>query len=153
LEFVKDVLNEVGENATSEQVNNLIRKKLDNNELIFGFGHAVLRVEDPRATVFYDLAQEKFPQHPLVKIALLLRSEGPKILGKNPKISDPFPNVDAISGTVLAAAGFPYPQYFTVLFGLSRVVGIARQIVYERMEARECKGTPIVRPKYLYKGK
>jgi citrate synthase len=153
LEFVKDVLNEVGENATPEQVNNLIRKKLDNNELIFGFGHAVLRVEDPRATVFYDLAQEKFPQHPLVKIALLLRSEGPKILGKNPKISDPFPNVDAISGTVLAAAGFPYPQYFTVLFGLSRVVGIARQIVYERMEARECKGTPIVRPKYLYKGK
>jgi citrate synthase len=61
--------------------------------------------------------------------------------------------VDAISGTLLTAAGFPYPEYYTVLFGLSRVVGIARQIVYERCEARDGKGTPIIRPKYIYKGK
>jgi len=81
-----------------------------------------------------------------------LRQEGPKILSQNPKISNPYPNVDAISGTVLTAAGFPYPEYFTVLFGLSRVVGIARQIVYERSEARDGKGTPIIRPKYYYSG-
>jgi citrate synthase len=52
---------------------------------------------------------------------------------------------------MLTAAGFPYPDYFTVLFGMARVVGISRQIVYEREEAREGKGTPIVRPKYLFK--
>ena len=153
LEFVKQVLEEVGENATPEQVSALIRSRLENNQLVYGFGHAVLRVEDPRASVFYELAKEKFPNHPLVKIALLLRSEGPKILGENPKISNPYPNVDAISGTVLTAAGFPYPDYYTVLFGLSRSVGIARQIVYERTEAREGKGTPIIRPKYYYSGK
>ena len=51
---------------------------------------------------------------------------------------------------MLVSAGFDYPEYFTVLFGLSRAVGIARQIVYERLEARGGKGTPIVRPKYLY---
>jgi len=151
LGFVKDVLNEVGEDATAEQVNRLIKKRLERKQLIFGFGHAVLRVEDPRATVLYDLAKEKFPDHPLVKIALHLRSEGIAVLKENPKISDPYPNVDAISGTVLSAAGFAYPEYFTVLFGLSRVVGIARQIVYERQEAREGKGTPIIRPKFFYK--
>ncbi|HEY4832667.1 MAG TPA: citrate/2-methylcitrate synthase, partial [Waddliaceae bacterium] len=151
LEFVQGVLEELGENATVQDMEKLLRRKLENKELIFGFGHAVLRVEDPRATVFYRLAQERYSHHPLVKIALLLRSAGPKVLGENPKISNPYPNVDAISGIVLAAAGFPYPQYFTVLFGLSRVVGISRQIIYERCEAREGKGTPIIRPKYFPK--
>ncbi len=100
----------------------------------------------------YDYLKKHFPAHPLVKIALLLRTEGPKVLSENRKITDPHPNVDAISGTMLVSAGFDYPEYFTVLFGLSRAVGIARQIVYERLEARGGKGTPIVRPKYLYSG-
>jgi citrate synthase len=151
LEFVQEVLKSVGENATPKQVEEFIRKRLANNQLVFGFGHAVLRVEDPRARVFFEYAQKHFPQHPLVKIAQLLRTEGSKVLSENPKISDPHPNIDAISGTVLTAAGFPYPEYYTVLFGLSRIVGIAIQIVYERCEARGGKGTPIVRPKYLFK--
>lgn len=151
LEFVQSVLKDLGENTSQEKVEDLLRKKLANNELIFGFGHAVLRVEDPRAIVLYDYANKHFAKNPLVKIAELLRHTGSKVLKENPKISDPYPNVDAISGTVLSAAGFQYPEYFTILFGLSRVVGIAFQIVYERCEARDGKGTPIVRPKYLFK--
>lgn len=153
LEFVQGVLKQVGENAKGRQVEELIRKKLENNELVYGFGHAVLRVEDPRATVFYEIAAKRFANHPLVKIATLLRAEGTKVLKDNAKISNPFPNVDAISGVLLYASGFPYPEYYTVLFGLSRVVGIAIQIVYERCEARQGKGTPIVRPKYLFKSR
>jgi citrate synthase len=153
LEFVKEVLDMVGEHAKPSDVEALIRKKLDNKELIFGFGHAVLRVEDPRATLFYDYAKQHFAQNPLVKIAEMLRTEGAKVLKENPKVADPYPNIDAISGTVISAAGFPYPEYFTVLFGVSRSVGIAIQIVYDRLEAREGKGTPIIRPKYLYKAR
>ncbi len=151
LAFVQKVLDDLGENATGVQVENLIRNRLDNDQLIFGFGHAVLRVEDPRATILYQVGKEKYSEHPLVKIATLLRDEGTKVLSENTKISNPFPNVDAISGTILSAAGFPYPEYYTVLFGTSRCVGIARQIVYERCEARGGKGTPIIRPKYYYK--
>ncbi len=150
LEFVQDVTAQLGHQATASQVAELIRKRLNENQLIFGFGHAVLRVEDPRATLFYQVAAEKYGAHPLVKMAMLLREEGSKILKENPKISNPYPNVDAISGVLLTAAGFPYPEYYTLLFGLARVVGIAIQIVYERCEARGGKGTPIVRPKYLY---
>jgi citrate synthase len=153
LEFVQSVLQEVGENAKAHDVEKLIRNKLANNQLVFGFGHAVLRVEDARATVCYNYCQKHFPNHPLVKIALLLRTEGSKVLKENPKISDPYPNIDAITGSMLTAAGFPYPEYYTVLFGLSRVVGIAIQIVYERLEARNGKGTPIVRPLYLYRSR
>lgn len=153
LEFVEEVLKALGENATKQSVDTYLRAKLAKGELLYGFGHAVLRVEDPRATLFYKVADEKYTNNPLVKITRLLRSEGPKVLMENPKISNPYPNVDAMSGPLLTAAGFPYPIYYTVLFGLSRTVGIAIQIVYERCEARGGKGTPIVRPKYIYKAR
>jgi len=151
LELVEEIHREMGDSVTPERLEEWLRNRIANNQLIFGFGHAVLRVEDPRATVMYDKAQSKFPNNPLVKIACLLRQVAPKVLKDNPKVSDPYSNVDAISGVLLSAAGFPFPQYFTVLFGLARVVGIAIQIVYERCEARGGKGTPIVRPKYIFK--
>lgn len=153
LEFVQTVLEEVGPQAKPADIEKLVRHKLANNQLVFGFGHAVLRVEDARATVCYNYCQKHFAQHPLIKIALMLRTEGSKVLKENPKISDPYPNIDAITGSMLMAAGFPYPEYYTVLFGLSRCVGIAIQIVYERVEARGGKGTPIVRPLYLFKAR
>ncbi|MCI5052699.1 MAG: citrate (Si)-synthase [Simkaniaceae bacterium] len=151
LEFVKRAIEALGENPTGEQVEAYVKGLMDNNELIYGFGHAVLRVEDPRATIFYQYGQEHFPDHPLVRMILLLREYGVKALKSNPKISNPYPNVDATSGSVLTAAGFGFPEYFTLLFGQSRIVGIAIQTVYERLEAREGKGLPIVRPKYFYK--
>jgi citrate synthase len=152
LEFLKELLREVGGNSVESQVEKWVRDRLANKKIIFGFGHAVLRKEDPRARIIYEYLIKNYGSEPLVKIALQLRAVCPKVLAENPKIADPHPNIDAISGTLLAVAGFDYPQYFTILFGLSRVVGISRQIVYERLEARGGKGTPIVRPKYLYMG-
>ena len=150
LYFVEKIRSEVGVDATEKEVERVIRDILARGELIYGFGHAVLRIEDPRATVQYHLAKKLYSSHPLVKMAFLIRQAGTKVLKENPKIACPYPNVDAISGSLLMAAGFSYPEYYTVLFGLSRAVGIAIQIVYERCEARRGKGTPIVRPKYLY---
>lgn len=153
LEFIQAMGKELGTHLKPSDVEQYIRSKMEKNEVIYGFGHAVLRVEDARATVCYNYCQKHFPQNPLVKLAILLRQEGTKVLKENPKISDPYPNIDAITGAMLMAAGFPYPQYYTILFGLSRCVGIAIQIVYERLEARGGKGTPIIRPLYLYKSR
>lgn len=150
LEFVKGVSEALGPRPTAEQISDLIEKRLAKNEVVPGFGHAVLRVEDPRATIQYEFIKKHYPDHPLVKVALLLREVVPPILKKNPKIANPYPNVDAVSGTLLSAAGFAHPEYYTVLFGLARCVGIAIQILYERKYARAGKGTPIIRPKYLY---
>lgn len=151
LEFIEELIGEVGEDATEEQVRAVLERRLANNQLIYGFGHAVLRIEDPRAAVIFDYMNKHFPRDSLVKMCTMLRHVGPEVLKKNPKISNPYPNVDLVSGTLLVASGFPYPEYFTLLFGLSRAVGIAIQIVYERCVARDGKGTPIVRPKYIYK--
>lgn len=152
LTFVHTIHDKLGDNPSAADVEALLRKRVENKDLIYGFGHAVLRAEDARATIFYEYADKHFPEDPLVKVAMHLRDVGPKVLKENPKISDPYPNVDAMSGTILSAAGFPYPEYYTILFGLSRSVGIAIQIIYERLEARGGKGTPIVRPKYFFKG-
>ena len=153
LEFLLLMEKELGKNPKPETVANFIRNRLNDKKLVYGFGHAVLRYEDPRATVLYDYAQKHFPHHPLISMALLLRSEGSRVLAERPNISDPHPNVDAISGAVLSAAGFPYPEYFPILFGLSRSVGISIQIVYERCEARNGKGVPIIRPNYIYQSR
>ncbi len=150
LAFVEHLIDILGENPSEIALENVLRKKLQNNELIFGFGHAVLRSEDPRASLLYDITAERYPTHAFVRMAHLLRKIGARVLAENPKISDPHANVDAISGVMLAAAGFFYPEYFALLFGMARVVGVARQIIYERQEAREGKGTPIVRPNYLF---
>lgn len=151
LHFVSEILKTLGDNATEDDLERLVRDKLAKKQLIFGFGHAVLRVEDPRATIQYAFAEKHYPKHPLVRTALMLRKVGPKVLKENPKIANPYTNIDAISGTLLTAAGFHYPEYYTVLFGLSRAVGTAIQIVYERVYARNGKGTPIVRPEYFYR--
>jgi citrate synthase len=151
LEFVQEVLEQLGEEASLEDVEKLIQQRLQKKQLVYGFGHAVLRAEDARASVLYEYGRKNFSQDPLIHMALLLREAGPNVLSKNPKVSNPYPNVDAISGSILCACGFNYPEYFTILFGLSRSVGIAIQIIYERCIARDGKGTPIIRPKYIYR--
>lgn len=151
LNLVQEVYKKLGNNPKEGFVEDFITKKLNNKEIIYGFGHAVLRAEDPRATILYELAQKFYPNDPLVKTALIMRKEVVLSLMKTNKVSNPYPNVDAISGIILTAAGFPFVKYYTLLFGLSRSVGIAIQIVYERCYARDGKGTPIVRPAYIYK--
>jgi citrate synthase len=151
LEFVKKIHHQLGDNASAIDVKKAVETMLSKGELIYGFGHAALRCEDPRATILFEFAEKTFPNHPLVRLAKLLHTEVPKILKENPKIKNPYSNIDSISGVVLSAIGFDFPDYFTVLFGLSRSTGAGRQIAYETLEARDGKGVPIYRPKYIYK--
>ncbi len=144
LRFVKSI-------GTSDpsQVEARVREILAGGGLVYGFGHAVLRVEDPRATIQYAFAREHFPDHPLVKTALALRDVVPPILKENPKIQNPYPNVDAVSGTLLTAAGLDQPDSYTLLFGWARIAGIAAQIVDERSYPGRKDGLPIYRPRYI----
>ena len=64
-------------------------------------------------------------------------------------ISNPNANVDIASGTLLFHVGFKKPSYYTTFFGWARVIGIGAQIVDERTIARNGKGIPIYRPKYI----
>ena len=72
-----------------------------------------------------------------------------KVLKENPKISNPYPNVDLVSGSLLAAGGLTKPEYYTTLFGWARIAGIGAQIVDERQGFRDGKGVAIYRPRFI----
>ena len=130
------------------EVEAFVRAELDAKRPIFGFGHAVLRSEDPRATVQLTLGAEICPDDENFKIVAALREIAPKVLAENPKISNPNANVDIASGALLHNIGLTDPTYYTTFFGWARVAGIGAQIVDERSVLRDGKGTPIYRPKY-----
>ena len=114
----------------------------------FGFGHAVLRAEDPRATIQYELGKQICPDDELFQTAGAMRERAVKVLSEEEKISNPYPNVDAVSGTLLNASGLTDSDYYTVLFGFSRIAGISAQIIDERNNLRNGKGVAIYRCSY-----
>lgn len=146
LAFVRSV-------GTSEpaKIETRLREILRGGGLVFGFGHAVLRAEDPRAAVQYALGQTLCPNDPLFQTALAMRELAVRVIKEEkPNVSSPYPNVDAVSGTLLNACGLTDDDYYTVLFGLSRCSGIAAQIVDERTDLRDGKDVPIYRCKYIF---
>ena len=132
-----------------DEVEAFVRAELEAKRPIFGFGHAVLRAEDPRATAQFLLGAEICPEDENFKIVTTLREVAPRVLSENPKISNPNANVDIASGALLHNIGFTDPTYYTTFFGWARVAGIGAQIVDERAVLRDGKGTPIYRPKYI----
>lgn len=147
----QDCLNFVQSVGSTEpaEIEKFIRRTLAEGGLIYGFGHAVLRVEDPRATIQYALGEEICPDDANFRTAKNMRDVAVKVLKENPKIASPYPNVDAVSGSLLNAMGMVDSDYYTVLFGLSRCSGIAAQIVDERLNMRNGKGLAIYRSKYI----
>ena len=143
LEFVIKV-------GTSDEaeVEQFVRNELKQGRPIFGFGHAVLSVEDPRATAQFELGEKLCPNDENFKIIRTLRKVAPMVLSENKKIRNPNANVDIASGALLHHVGFTDPTYYTTFFGWARVAGIGAQIVDERQNLRSGKGVPIYRPKY-----
>tara|TARA_B100000530_G_scaffold19990_2_gene13177 strand:- start:3339 stop:4508 length:1170 start_codon:yes stop_codon:yes gene_type:complete len=144
LEFIQRI-------GTSDEneVSSFVNAEIDARRPIYGFGHGVLRAEDPRARLLIGLGEEICPDEDLYKTVKVLRKITPDILKERiPKIRNPYPNVDLGSGTLLHSVGFRKPDYYTTFFGWARVAGICAQILDER-NAREGRGTPIYRPKYI----
>lgn len=143
LEFVQRI-----GTADHDEIEVFVREELDNRRPIYGFGHGVLRAEDPRARLLIELGEEVCPEDANFLIVKALREVIPPILGEIPKISNPHANVDLASGSLLHSVGFRLPEYYTTFFGWARVAGICAQIMDER-NSRDGRGTPIYRPKYI----
>ena len=135
--------------SDEDEVSSFVNAEIDARRPIYGFGHGVLRAEDPRARLLIGLGEEICPDEELYKTVKVLREITPDILKERiPKIRNPYPNVDLGSGTLLHSVGFRKPDYSPTFFGWARVAGICAQILDER-NAREGRGTPIYRPKYI----
>jgi citrate synthase len=115
---------------------------LNSGKVIPGYGHAVLRVPDPRYTAQMEFAKARFPQDQLVRIADLVFDVVPQALREQGKAKNPAPNVDAISGTLQYYYGVREFDFYTVLFGVGRALGVTADYIWAR-----ALGWPIERPK------
>ena len=134
--------------SDEQEVESFVRGELAAGRPVFGFGHAVLSVEDPRATAQFELGEQICPEDENFKIIKTLRKVAPMVLSENKKIRNPNANVDIASGALLHHVGLTDPTYYTTFFGWARVAGIGAQIIDERTVLRSGKGVPIYRPKY-----
>jgi len=130
------------DDPSEEMIADYVRKTLDSGRVVPGYGHAVLRKTDPRYMAQREFAQKYFPDDQLFKVVSRIYNVVPPILGSIGKIQNPWPNVDAHSGALLIHYGIKQHEFYTVLFAVSRAMGVLAQLVWDRVY-----GLPIERPK------
>ena len=142
LKFVLEIYDHFGRSPSEDELKEYCWDRLSQNRVIPGYGHAVLRCPDPRFTALMDFGKEHIKDDEIFNIVKSLFEVVPPVLEKHGKAKSPWPNVDAASGSLLYYYGLKEFNYYTVLFSLSRVMGIISQIVINR-----AVGIPIMRPK------
>ncbi len=142
LKFVLGVMERFNGPPTPKQMEEFTWETLNNGRVVPGYGHAVLRATDPRFTAFHAFGKKHFPEDPVFKTVDVGFEVIPKVLEEHGKAANPWPNVDAGSGSLLYHYGITEMRFYTVLFSVSRAMGICSQLVMSRamMEA-------ITRPK------
>lgn len=142
--WLQKLRKELGDNASEENVKEFIWKTLKSGQVVPGYGHAVLRKTDPRFTCQREFALKHLPDDPLFQLVSKLYNVVPAILTELGKVKNPWPNVDAHSGVLMQYYGLKEMNYYTVLFGVSRALGVLASLVWHR-----ALGLPIERPKSM----
>jgi citrate synthase len=142
IKFVLDVLEKFHGVPSDEDLRKYVVDILASGRVIPGYGHAVLRVTDPRFTAFLEYGKQVMPEDPRFQVVEKLYDIVPKVLMEGGKAKNPWPNVDASSGALLQYFGIVEFDYYTLLFGVSRALGLCAQLVLDR-----AMGFPITRPK------
>jgi citrate synthase len=144
LKWILDLWEYFGGIPNQNELADYLRKILKEGKIIPGYGHAVLRTTDPRFTAQLEFARNKKLNSDPIKMVELVYETLPDILKETGKVSNPWPNVDAINGALQYHFGVKEFDFYTVLFGVSRILGISAHIVWARALLK-----PIERPKSL----
>jgi citrate synthase len=141
---VKDITNE---DQVREYLVKILRKEtFDGKGLIYGMGHAVYSLSDPRAEVFREyvekLSKEKKKEKDY-KLCAIIEKLAPELIGQERHIfKGVCANVDFYSGFIYTMLGIPY-ELFTPIFAISRIAGWSAH----RLEELLLNGK-IIRPAY-----
>jgi citrate synthase len=125
-----------------EEIAEYVKKTLSEGKVVPGYGHAVLRKTDPRFTAQMEFGKKHMADDPLVQTVWNVYETVPPILQTIGKIKNPWPNVDAHSGALLVHYGLVEYEFYTVLFGVSRALGVLASLCWDR-----ALGLPLERPK------
>lgn len=125
----------------------LHKRAFDNAGLIYGMGHAIYSVSDPRANVFKEfvksLSEEK-GLHDEFELYSMVERLAPEVIGEERKIyKGVSANVDFYSGFVYSMLGLPL-ELFTPIFAIARIAGWSAHRLEELINAGK-----IIRPAYM----
>lgn len=152
MEMMQDIREHVSDYSDKEEVSAYLEKivdkeAFDHKGLIYGMGHAVYSLSDPREKVFKKYVDELAKEKGREKDLLLyenIEEAAPKIIGEKRRIfKGVSPNVDFYSGFVYDMLGIPQELY-TAMFGIARIVGWSAH----RIEELICTDK-IIRPAYM----
>ena len=132
LRFITGMREVIGDNPSEAQIEQYLKDTMAKGLVIPGYGHAVLRVTDPRFTCQMEFAKRYMPDDILCRLVGSLYKVAPRVLQATGKVSNPYPNVDAHSGALLTHFGMTEYDYYTVLFGVSRAIGCTASLVWSR---------------------
>ena len=145
IRWIEELQENLGtQEPSKEQIADYIKKTLSEGKVVPGYGHAVLRKTDPRFTAQMEFAKVHCPENPTVKTVWNVYEVAPAILESTGKIKNPWPNVDAHSGALLKHYGLIEEDFYTVLFGVSRALGVLASLCWDR-----ALGFAIERPKSM----
>lgn len=145
LRWIQGVMDQMGGKIpTEKEMKQFVWDTLNSGQVIPGFGHAVLRKTDPRYTAQREFCEKHLPDDPIFKYVDVLYKVTPPILEEQGKAKNPWPNVDAQSGVIQWHYGLTEYDFYTVLFGVGRALGVVANIIWDR-----ALGYPIERPKSL----
>jgi citrate synthase len=145
LRWIQGVMDKMDNRVpTEEEMREFVWDTLNSGQVIPGFGHAVLRKTDPRYQAQRDFCLKHLPDDPIFQYVDVLYKVVPPILVEQGKAKNPWPNVDAQSGVIQWHYGVTEYDFYTVLFGIGRALGVLSNIIWDR-----ALGYPIERPKSL----
>jgi len=145
LRWIQGVMDKMGGKVPDkEEMKQFVWDTLNSGQVIPGYGHAVLRKTDPRYTAQREFCLKHLPDDKIFQYVSTLYEVVPDILQEHGKAKNPWPNVDAQSGVIQWYYGVREYDFYTVLFGIGRSIGVLSNIVWDR-----ALGYPIERPKSL----
>lgn len=152
MEMMEDIRKNISDCSNKDEIYSYLEKIVDkqvfdHKGLIYGMGHAVYSVSDPREKVFKkfvaQLAKEKGKEKEL-ELYQNVEELAPKVIAEKRNIyKGVSPNVDFYSGFVYAMLGIPQELY-TAMFAVARIVGWSAH----RIEELICMDK-IIRPAYM----
>lgn len=152
MEMIDDIRSNIKDVKDEEEIkwylNKILNKEaFDRSGLIYGIGHAVYSISDPRAIVFKSyvekLAAEKEKEDEFLLYSTIEKL-APELIGQKRRIyKGVSANVDFYSGFVYSMLGIPQELY-TPLFAMARIVGWSAHRLEELIT-----GDKIIRPAYM----
>jgi citrate synthase len=133
IKWIFEMQEKLGTDApTKDQIAAYVQETLSSGKVVPGYGHAVLRKTDPRYTAQMEFGKKHMPDDKLCQTVWNIYDVVPPILQSLGKVKNPWPNVDSHSGALLVHYGFVEYEFYTVLFAVSRSLGVLASLCWDR---------------------